>query len=141
SDEKDFFRTIGRPNSYKNCRSDCEKFFALFREARASLDAQVESRIFDLSTVFLAIRNFATCFSLGTLVIPDFSRNSALRLGVFSLSISTNAYEILERSRILCTRAIGAPITDQEAQLAIRQFPQVNGWMTRLLKKVSKHAA
>jgi hypothetical protein len=141
SDQTDFLRALGTPASYTRYRQDCEKFLALFREARASLEAQAESKAFDLSMVFLAIRNFATCFSLGTLDKPDFSRSAALRLGNYSLSISRSAYEVLERSRILCTRAIGASISDQDAQTAIAQFPQIDDWMTRLLTKVGKRAA
>src|SRR5437879_2859010 len=81
SDQSDFLCALGRPESYQRCQQDCDKFFALFREACSSFESQVESKVFDLSMVFLAIRNFATCFSLGTLERPDFSRSSALRLG------------------------------------------------------------
>jgi hypothetical protein len=106
-DASDFLKSLGKPTANRNCLQDCEKFFALFREARCSFESLGESKVFDLSMVFLGIRNFATCFSLGTLDKPDFSRSSALRLGEHSLSISREAYKILERSRILCTRAIG----------------------------------
>lgn len=143
SDKSDFLTTLGRPAGYKKCRQDCEKFLALFTEARASLESQAECTIFDLSIVFLAIRNFATCFSLGAMEHPDFSRNSALRLGDCSLSIPANAYQVLERSRILCTRALGEPITDREVQAASEQFVRIEEWMKRLLRHVvmPPHAA
>lgn len=141
SDRSDLLETLGRPNTYKKCHQDCEKFFALFRDARASFESRAESKVFNLSMVFLAIRNFATCFSLGSLGHPEFSRNSALQLGDHSLSISGNAYEVLERARILCTRAIGASITDQEAHIAFQQFPRIDEWMKRLLTKVGERAA
>jgi hypothetical protein len=140
SDQSDFLAALGRPDAYRRCQQDCEKFFALFREARTSLESQVESKVFDLSMVFLAIRNFATCFSLGALNKPDFSRSSALRLGDNSLSISGNGYEVL-RDRAYFVHAVGASITDQEAQIAFGQFPQIEEWMTRLLTKVGKRAA
>jgi len=136
SDQSDFLGELGKPGSYKACRQDCEKFFALFREARESFELQAESRVFDLSMVFLAIRNFATCFSLGMLDIPDFSRSAALRLGSRSLLIPNDAYRVLERSRILCTRAVGDPITHQEAQIAAEQFSCIQKWMDRLLAEV-----
>lgn len=140
SDGSDFLTSLGMPLPYRNCISDCVKFFELFKEARASFESGVESRVFDLSIVFLAIRNFATCFSLGTVDKPDFSRSSALRLGEHSLSIHRDAYDVLERSRILCTRAIGESITDREAQMAHAQFSQIEEWMRSLLAQAGNHA-
>ncbi len=141
SDQSDFLASLGKPVAYRKCLQDCEKFFALFREARASFESQTGSRVFDLSMVFLAIRNFATCFSLGTLDKPDFSRNSALRLGERGLSIPRDAYKVLERSRILCTRAIGDAITDCEARMACVQFSRIEEWMKGLLAQAGKRAA
>jgi hypothetical protein len=140
SDEYDFLKSLGKPMAYRNCLQDCEKFFALFIEARSSFESQPETKVFDVSIVFLAIRNFATCFSLGTLDKPDFSRSSALRLGEYSLSIPQHAYKILERARILCTRAIGESITDREAQMAFEQFSRIEKWMKGLLAQVGNHA-
>jgi predicted nucleotidyltransferase len=141
SDESDFLKSLGKPMAYRNCLKDCEKFFALFGESRSSFESHAESKIFDLSIVFLAIRNFATCFSLGTLDKPDFSRASALRLGEYSLSIPPDAYNVLERSRILCTRAIGESVTDREAQVAFGQFSRIEEWMKGLLARVGNGAA
>lgn len=138
SDQFDFLGSLGNPRPYTKCRQDCEKFFALFREARESFRAHRDSRVFDLSMVFLAIRNFATCFSLGALAKPDFSRNSALRLGNYSLPISVNAYNVMERSRILSTRGVGESIADQDAQIAFEQFSDIEDWMDRLLTEASK---
>jgi len=140
-DGSDFLGALDRPRPYRRCHQDCEKFFELFRKARESLRSQTGSKVFDLSMVFLGIRNFATCYSLGALDKPDFSRRSALRLGERSLSIPSAAYNVLERARILCTRGIGESITDQEAQIALQQFPHIEGWMDELLKEVSNHAA
>jgi predicted nucleotidyltransferase len=63
ADQSDFLRTLGKPYSYMKCREDCERFLGLFQEARASFESHTETKVFDLSMVFLAIRNFATCFS------------------------------------------------------------------------------
>jgi Nucleotidyltransferase domain len=135
-DQSDFLASLGKPAAYAKCLSDCEKFFDLFREARVSFETELETKVFDLSMVFLAVRNFATCFSLGTLDNPDFSRNSALRLGEDSLTIPRDAYVILERSRILCTRAIGETISNEEALMAFGQFSRIEEWMNGLLAKV-----
>jgi hypothetical protein len=88
--------------------------------------------------VFLAIRNFASCFSLGALPKPDFSRHSALRIGVHSLSIPNNAYTILERSRILSTRGVGEPIADEEAHIAFKELSRVESWMVMLAEEIDQ---
>jgi hypothetical protein len=141
SDESDFLKSLGKPMVYRNCLQDCEKFFALFLEARSSFESQVETKVFDLSIVFLAIRNFATCFSLGAFGKPDFSRSSALRLGEYSITIPQDAYKVLERARILCTRAVGESITDHETQMAFGQFSRIEEWMKGLLAQVGNRAA
>jgi hypothetical protein len=140
SDKSDIISSLGSPEIYQNCVRDCGKFFSLFREARISLENNSISKVFDLSTVFLSIRNIATCFSLGVLKQPDFSRHSALHLGDHSLKIPPQPYEVLERSRILCTRGHGSKITPDEAEIAFAQFPQTEQWMARLVMEAKRHA-
>jgi len=140
SDERDYLNSLGEPTRYRNARQDCQKFLLLFKEAKKSIESTVATTTFDLSMVFLAIRNFATCFSLGNLDRPDFSRRSAIRIGGHSLSIEKSAFDVLERSRILCTRAIGLPISESEAAVAIRQFPNIQHWMERLLRETKEYA-
>jgi hypothetical protein len=132
SNNEDYLKSLGLPSKYHNCARDCHKFYALFREAVESISSRPNSRVFDLSTVFLGIRNIATCYSLGKTDQPVFSRNSALRLGGSSLSITNKAYDIFLRSRILCTRGYGTNITDQEFQVAVSQFEAINDWMALL---------
>jgi Nucleotidyltransferase domain len=139
SDRDDYLRSLGPPEPYKNCVRDCEKFLDLFREAYKSVVSNQTSRVFDLSTIFLSIRNIATCFSLGIINRPDFSRNSARRLGANSLSLSGDAYGILERARILCTRGHGDNISPSEADIAIRQLGEVEPWMERLVEGTIEH--
>jgi Nucleotidyltransferase domain len=136
SDQSDFLATLGKPASYKNCRRDCEKFYALFREAQTSLESDAASIVFDLSMVFLAVRNFSTCYSLGVLPKPDFSRSAALRIGGDSLSIEPSAYEVLERARMLSTRGVGNQILETEARAAFKHFPCIDEWMSDLLRRV-----
>lgn len=141
SDDTDFLRTLGSPAVYQSCTADCEKFHALFRDATASPTNHSTTQIFDLSTVFLSIRNIATCFSLGVLARPDFSRHSALHLGAHSLKIPAQPYEVLERCRILCTRGYGDNIKPDEADIACAEFPRIAEWMSRLTAEAKRYAA
>jgi hypothetical protein len=141
SDESDFLGALGRPAPYKHGYRDCNKFRALFLEARASVEANSLSQAFDLSTVFLSIRNIATCFSLAFLGNPDFSRHSSLRLSEHPLQLSPDPYSVLERARILCTRGYGTTIQPAEAQLAIAQLPLVEQWMNTLVLEAKRRAA
>lgn len=132
SNNEDYLKSLGLPSRYHNCARDCHKFYSLFREAVESIYAHPNSRVFDLSTVFLGIRNIATCYSLGKADQPVFSRDSALCLGKSSLVITNEAYDIFLRSRILCTRGYGTNITDQDFQIAASQFDTINDWMALL---------
>jgi hypothetical protein len=139
SDQNDYLKSLGNPAAYRNCFRDCQKFYRLFREACTSIAANSTSRVFDLSTIFLSVRNIATCFSLGVTAHPDFSRNSATKLDLFSIKISSGAYQVLERARILCTRGNGNDITDSEVDIAILEFDEIDKWMDRLTKGAEVH--
>jgi hypothetical protein len=139
SDKHDFIKSLGPPATYRNCISDCEKFHALFRDARASIMADEQSKVFDLSTLFLSVRNIATCYSLGLTDHPDFSRHSALRLPRARLPISNEAYTVLERARILCTRGFGASITQEETKLAIGELEDIERWMDGLVEEAKRN--
>lgn len=141
SDNIDFLGTLGMPSKYSRCCQDCEKFFEVFRDARGSLSEGLASWIFDLSSVFLSIRNISTCFSLGVLDRPNFSRHSALSLeGEYQLPISSDCYKVLERSRILCTRGQGFGIDDEEMAAAISELDAVAGWMKKLVEGARENA-
>ena len=139
SDGNDSIRNMGMPAPYQHCGDDCGKFRALFGECLRSLIAQSGSAVFDLGTVFLSIRNFATCFSLGMTEKPDFSRNSALRLGKFSLSMPSDSYSVLERARILCTRGEGVILTKNEILATVENLNRVQNWMDELLREVDQN--
>ena len=96
--------------------------------------------MFDLSSSFLSIRNISTCFALGVLGEPLFSRQAALQLPAeFQLPISNDSYRILERARILCTRSMGVDITDSEARFVLSQCETINRWMITLVEKAERH--
>lgn len=138
SDGQDFLQSLGKPAPYSCCIRDCEKFLSLFRDARASLTHSRASRVFELSTIFLSIRNIATCFSLGVLKRPDFSRSSALRLGENDVPLSLVSYQVLERARVLCTRGHGPKIRDDEIDAALRELDGVYDWMKGLVEEAKR---
>jgi hypothetical protein len=135
----DLLSCLGIPKRYQKCAEDCTKFANLFDEAHRSLLSQNSSTVFDLSMVFLSIRNIATCFSLGTTQQPTFSRRSALELGKESAPLSEQAHEVLERARVLCTRGYGPGLTVTETRAAVYELSAVKQWMTNLVRRVQEH--
>jgi hypothetical protein len=139
-DGRDFLESLGRPAPYSNCQSDCSKFYGVYLEAFSSLNEDMSSAVFDLSALFLSIRNIATCFALGVLGQKLFSRHAALRLPAeFRPPISGDCYRILERARILCTRSTGTDIRVDEIQLVCSECEAINRWMKTLTEKVENH--
>jgi hypothetical protein len=135
----DLLSCLGRPSRYQKCAEDCAKFANLFDEAHRSLKAQESSTVFNLSMAFLSIRNLATCFSLGFTDRPTFSRRSALKLGRDSVPLSEQAYEVLERARVLCTRGYGPGLMAAETHATLGEFPAVKQWMIDLLRRVQEN--
>jgi hypothetical protein len=136
SDNQDVIDILGKPATYKTCAVDCGKFTELFHDARVSLAVNASCVVFDLSTIFLSIRNFATCFSLGVLATPDFSRHSALHLGPDSLEIDSKAYGVLERARLLSVRGRGSAISASEVAHTMGALSAVERWMSALGEKI-----
>jgi hypothetical protein len=139
ADAHDFLKELGTPAAYTHCAEDCRKFLRVYDHAIEAIIKNECSLIFELSAIFLAIRNFATCFSLGVINVPIFSRHSAKMLGERSLVISDNAYKLLERSRILSTRATGLIIERAEATSCVEDFCQIGSWMNRLLQEIPEN--
>jgi hypothetical protein len=139
SDGSDFLNSLNSPGDYTACLRDCEKFYSVFCEAYNSIASHSASRVFELSTLFLSIRNIATCFSLGVTSNPDFSRHSAQHLGSDSVPLASAPYAILERARILSTRGKGASITDKEVDEAVAELHNVKDWMEALIAQVRNH--
>jgi hypothetical protein len=134
-DGSDFLRDLGAPAPYRRVSADCDKFAKLFQAARAAVAAGSNSVVFELSTIFLAVRNIATCFSLGCTERANFSRRSALRLGPDSLAIDPIVFETLERARVLSTRGVGSLLRDHEVQGATACFTELETWMSGLCAK------
>jgi hypothetical protein len=139
SDGRDYLQDLGKPRRYRHAARDCRSFAALFHEACISFDKEPHINVFDLSSIFLSIRNMATCFSLGVLNRPDFSRSSALHLGQDSVPISQTSYRVLERARILCTRGYGPPLTAAEISLVGEELHGLADWMDQIAKRASEY--
>ncbi len=138
-DGSDPLAYLGRPAKYCCAVNDCTRFLNLLERSFVQLRAGTPSPVFELSNAFLAIRNFATCFSLGRLSAGVFSRRSPRQLGVYSLTIETNAFDVLERARMLCTRGFGNTITPAEVSIVISEYESILEWMTNLLTEITKH--
>lgn len=133
-DNENILANWGKPNPYSNMKADLEKFSNLFYNSIDSLKDSKHSDIFDLSMLFLSIRNFASCYSLGYLKEFNFSRKSALKLKFNKLNISNESFSILERARILSTRGTGKLITDLEIKVVLRETDTISDWFQLILK-------
>lgn len=129
-----FLKSLGKPKPYSNLLNDLNKFHKLFLDSKLSIESNNNSVDFDLSMIFLAIRNFASCFSLGFLRIEEFSRDTALKINQYSIQIDLATYNRLKASRILATRAIGERITQKELKEITIEFPTIEKWFNALLK-------
>ncbi|TLV00403.1 nucleotidyltransferase domain-containing protein [Dyadobacter luticola] len=130
-----YIPSLKMPKNYMKCESDLERFYQLYLDAKNSLLASNISTDFDLSMIFLAIRNFASCFALGILGECVFSRNSARMIGKYSLDIVNDAYGILIKARVLATRGIGATATEEEVSVILKSLSQIDIWFNSLIKE------
>ncbi len=130
SDGNDFIYDLGQPASYSKANEDCEKFRSLFSESFRSLTTKSHSHTFDISCMFLATRNFATCYSLG-LGVPIFSRYSPLMLEN-QLQISKEDFDVYVRARILSTRGYGYPLSNNDVKRVKTSAYAVVEWMNKL---------
>jgi hypothetical protein len=137
-DQTDFLADLGKPSPYKTCRADCEKFRALFSDAIIGITESTASHVFELSTIFLAVRNLATCFSLGPCGTPVFGRHAALQLGRWSIPIDKSGYDVLVRARSLSTRGSGDSLTKSDIMIARGVLEPIRGWMDDLVAEVSR---
>ncbi len=130
SDGSDFLMELQEPSKYKKVSEDCMKFNKLFLESYHSLMESSNSIVFHLSCMFLATRNFATCYSLGT-GQPIFSRMSPLLIDR-KLPIAKEDFDIYARARILSTRGYGSTISKTEVNMAKSSALVIQDWMREL---------
>jgi hypothetical protein len=132
----DFIASLGVPKIYSNAASDCATFMEQFVRAKQSLQNGCNSPIFELSCIFLSIRNFATCYALGYLDIREFSRHSARRIGDKSLIVADNTFDILQRARLISTRGQGKIISQIEVEQVLREIQNIADWMLGLREEI-----
>lgn len=131
--KKDFLKSLGKPKAYTDGIKDMLKFHSIFFNSLNGLESNEFTYLFELSTIFLCIRNFATCYSLHKNQ-PNFSRNSALNLGYKSLNINPDVYNILEESRLLATRGYGKVYPKSDINKIVLELDKANLWMNDLLR-------
>jgi len=135
SDGSDFLESLGKPAEYNRSASDLLKFHKLFEESHQSLVKSTNSAVFNMSCMFLATRNFATCYSFST-GRPIFSRKSPLLVDP-KLPIGDDAFDILARARILSTRGYGPPLSNLDVLTAKANSQGILDWMQNLYPTVS----
>ncbi|WP_448762021.1 hypothetical protein [Acinetobacter tandoii] len=132
SDGSDLIGGWGKPEPYVNGKNDLKKFHNIFSESVKQIELTRDSFLFDISTIFLSVRNFATCYSLAH-GVTNFHRNSALNLGDKSIPISIENYKILESARLLATRGVGEFPSEYDSSRLIECFKAVDDWMKFLI--------
>jgi len=136
SDGDDILKNFGPPAKYVKGLEDCRKFRMLLTDCLSSLSQTEHSITFELSTIFLCVRNFATCFQLSQFGEGVFSRDSAVLIGENSIDLSKKVMSILKKSRMLSTRGIGENLSVDEINLARSSLPSIIIWMDNLMKEL-----
>jgi hypothetical protein len=131
-DGVDFVRELGEPGPYMSWRADSEKFNQLYVAASGVLAARRDTAVFELATMFLAIRNMAICYSLMNRASPVFSRRACDRI-----ALDARSRKILDDARILSTRGFGARPSEDDVAHVLSNLPEINRWMGALMAKVS----
>lgn len=126
SDNSNFFAELMEPAPYSDFEADFNKFKKLYNDSSKEL-LRDKNIVFNLSCIFLSIRNIATCYSLFNKK-PIFSRNSPYLIDL-PLNLDANCYKILENSRVLSTRGIGIPATHAEIIMMKKNLHVIQKWL------------
>jgi len=129
----DFLLGLGQPSDYTNCKSDLLKFKKLFDDSITSIRENDFSIIFDFAMIFLAIRNFATCYTLGCYEKPIFSRLTFEKLHDYPLILDDKVKELLMMSRISSTRGINYSIEKNTLSLFELDLNKIESWFNEIL--------
>lgn len=136
-DGSDFIGSLEMPAAYARAHTDCARFRDIFLSSFLAIRNGSPSLVFELSTVFLAIRNLATCYSLAKLAKPTFARDSARRLGAKSLQISEEVYGLLMNSRLLSTRGVGDDIGKVDMKSLELELQKCHLWIDERCQEVT----
>ena len=135
SNDIDFLANLGTPSVYKEGLTDCIKFYNILEQSINSVKNYKYSLVFDLSTIFLCIRNISTCYSLH-FNRPNFSRDSAILLGQNSLAIDLEIYNFLKNCRLANTRGRDILLTDAEINLVLKELESIQIWAKKLIELI-----
>jgi len=138
-DGEDFLKALGRPSKYVSALDDCRRFQEIFESALLSVQEGTPSLVFELSTIFLAIRNIATCYSLAMLPSPTFGRDSARKLATRSIPVSDTVYSTLMRARLLSTRGVGDDIAGVEIPMLLDELRRCRVWVNELCTEAGQN--
>lgn len=130
SDDLDYIKNLGKPSFYCNFNSDFNKFYMLYNQSMTEL-LENKNIIFNLSCIFLALRNIATCYSLSKMEKPIFSRKSPYLIDI-PINLNMKIFTILEKARILSTRGIGRSIIDSEIEQIKTEREVIESWLKKL---------
>lgn len=136
ADGSDYLRSLGSPSKYSGVSEDCSKFRDIFESSFESVRTGSPSLVFELSTIFLALRNIATCYSLARIDNPTFGRDSARRLGSRSLDIDEGVYYLLMQARLLSTRGAGEGISDINLSVVMPELERCRSWIDEICHEV-----
>ncbi|HHF4806671.1 TPA: nucleotidyltransferase domain-containing protein [Haemophilus influenzae] len=135
SEENDFLRELGEPKKYSNVRNDFYKFKDIYTNSLKSLELKSNS-VFNLSCIFLAIRNISTCYSL-YLEKAVFSRRAMLKITP-SINIPMDVIETLEKCRILSTRGVGDDLNKLELENVISHIDSIDKWLDKIERNINE---
>lgn len=133
SENEDFLNKLGKPFKYSNCMSDLLKFKRLFDDSKVSIQENDFSIVFDLAMIFLAIRNFATCYTLGSYETPIFSRLTFEKLTDYPLILDDDIKDILMMSRLSSTRGVDYTFDDKFLTLLELNLYRIENWFNKIL--------
>ena len=138
-DNIDFIQSLNKPALYKDAKKDITYLFEIFLSAKESLLNNSKSTVYDLSVVFLVIRNIATCFELGVNRKMIFTRNSPLFLTHPKLNISKVVFNVLSTCRIISTRGIGKKPTNDEISESILSLEEIENWINSIQNQIKEY--
>ncbi|HHF3850539.1 TPA: hypothetical protein ACUME1_001698, partial [Haemophilus influenzae] len=92
--------------------------------------------VFNLSCIFLAIRNISTCYSL-YLGKAVFSRRAMLKITP-SINIPMYVIETLEKCRILSTRGVGDDLNKLELENVISHIDSIDKWLDKIERNINE---
>lgn len=133
SDGSDFLSGLGLPAPYSFVKRDCDRLVQVFRDATSAVsNSSSKSMVFEFASIYLALRNLATCYSLVACPEPIFSRDAPLRLGERRIRISEKSFWTMLQCRMLATRGSGPMVSEDEVKDVLFQLDEIGQWVEEI---------